>query len=86
MIMKVWLRHFVKQKNFPWRVHNDIRIYRYKAWAQHINDGVAFNKRASGDSLLYYDKAIEEYKKSVVIWPDTSLTYFLSCASVSRKG
>jgi tetratricopeptide (TPR) repeat protein len=65
---------------------NDIRIYRYKAWAQHINNGVAFNKRGSADSLQYYDKAIEEYKKSVGIWPDTSLTYFYLAQAYQGKG
>jgi tetratricopeptide (TPR) repeat protein len=65
---------------------NDIRIYRYKAWAQHINDGVAFNKRGSVDSMQYYDKAIEEYKKSVGIWPDTSLTYFYLGQAYQEKG
>jgi tetratricopeptide (TPR) repeat protein len=65
---------------------NDIRIYRYRAWAQHINDGVAFNKRASADSMQFYDKAIDEYKKSVVIWPDTSLTYFFLAQAYQGKG
>jgi len=74
------------EKLSPGVYTNDIRIYRYKAWAQHINDGVAFNKRASADSLLYYDKAIEEYKKSVVIWPDTSLTYFFLAQAYQGKG
>ena len=64
----------------------DIRVYRYKAWAQHINDGVAFNKRGSADSMQYYDKAIEEYKKSVGIWPDTSLTYFYLAQAYQGKG
>jgi tetratricopeptide (TPR) repeat protein len=65
---------------------SEIYLYRYKAWAQHINDGVAFNKRGSADSLQYYDKAIEEYKKSVGIWPDTSLTYFYLAQAYQGKG
>jgi tetratricopeptide (TPR) repeat protein len=65
---------------------NEIHAYRFKAWAQHINNGVTFYKRASADSLLYYDKAIEEYKKSVGIWPDTSLTYIFLTQAYQGKG
>jgi tetratricopeptide (TPR) repeat protein len=65
---------------------NEIYVCRYKAWARHLNDGVDFVKHASADSLLYYDKAIEEYKKSVVIWPDTSLTYFFLAQAFQGKG
>jgi len=64
----------------------EIHLYRYKAWAQHLNNGVAFSKRASADSLQFYDKAIEEYKKSVRIWPDTSLTYFFLAQVYQEKG
>jgi Putative Zn-dependent protease, contains TPR repeats len=74
------------EKLSPTTYTNDIYAYRFKAWAQYLNNGVAFNKRASADSLLYYDKAIEEYKKSVGIWPDTSLTYFFLAQAYQGKG
>jgi len=64
----------------------EIKAYRYKAWAQHINDGVSFVKRGSADSLQFFDRAIEEYKKSAGIWPDTSLTYFYLAQAYQGKG
>jgi tetratricopeptide (TPR) repeat protein len=65
---------------------NEIHACRFKVWAQHINNGVDFYKRASADSLLYYDRAIEEYKKSVGVWPDTSLTYIFLTQAYQGKG
>jgi tetratricopeptide (TPR) repeat protein len=65
---------------------NEIYACRYKVWAQHLNDGAAFFKRASTDSMIYYDKAIEEYKKSVESWSDTSLTYFFLAEAYQAKG
>jgi tetratricopeptide (TPR) repeat protein len=65
---------------------NEIRIYRYQAWAEHINSGVALKKRASQDSLQLYDRAIDEYKKSEGIWPDTSLTYVFLADAYQAKG
>jgi tetratricopeptide (TPR) repeat protein len=55
---------------------SDIRDIRYNHWATHLNAGVALKNRASKDSTVYYEKAIEEYKKAIVAWPDTSLTYY----------
>jgi tetratricopeptide (TPR) repeat protein len=65
---------------------NEIRVYRYKAWADHINAGVAFKKRVGTDSVQYYDSAIEEYQKAAKIWPDTSLTYVFLTDAYQGKG
>jgi tetratricopeptide (TPR) repeat protein len=65
---------------------NDIRAIRYRHWAQRINNGVAFMKRASSDSLSFYDKAIEEYNSANIIWPDTSMTYLYQAAAYKGKG
>lgn len=65
---------------------DQIHVYRYQAWAQHINDGYGYKKRASADSMQFYDKAIEEYKISAGIWPDTSLTYDYLSEVYEKKG
>jgi tetratricopeptide (TPR) repeat protein len=54
----------------------EIYNHRYNYWATHLNAGVAYKNRAGKDSTIYYDKAIDEYKKAIEAWPDTSLTYF----------
>ncbi len=54
----------------------EIHDYRYNYWANHLNAGVAYKNRASKDSAQFVDKAIEEYKKAISAWPDTSLTYY----------
>jgi len=48
---------------------------RYNRWGQHLNTGVNYLERASADSSQYFDKAVEEFKIAVEIWPDTALTY-----------
>jgi tetratricopeptide (TPR) repeat protein len=64
----------------------EIHGWRYKFWAQHINNGVSFMKRASTDSVQYYDSAIQEYNTSVTIWPDTAITYLYLAAAYKGKG
>jgi tetratricopeptide (TPR) repeat protein len=64
----------------------EIYAYRFTAWAQHLNEGVALIKRASADSQQFYDQAINEYMKSVTVWPDTSLTYFFLAQAYQGKG
>ena len=53
----------------------EIHTYRVLSWGQRMNNGVSFAKHASGDSIQYYDKAIEEYNMAAVVMPDTALTY-----------
>ncbi len=36
--------------------------------------------------MINYDKAIDEFKKSVAIWPDTSLTYYFLAQAYQGKG
>jgi len=64
---------------------DEIYECRYKAWANHLNAGVDLFKRVSPDSSIYYDKAIEEYKKSAAAWPDTSLTYYFLAQAYQGK-
>lgn len=64
---------------------NDIHTIRYQFWAMHINNGVAYMKHVSADSMEYFDKAIKEYKTSLKIWPDTSLTYHYLVAAYKGK-
>ncbi len=54
----------------------DIRSSRYEFWAKHLNAGVAYKNRASKDSTQFIDMAIDEYKKAIAAWPDTSLAYY----------
>jgi tetratricopeptide (TPR) repeat protein len=56
---------------------NDCRV---ALWATHLRAG------ASADSANLYDKAIEEFKKSAVICPDSSLTYFFLAKAYQEKG
>lgn len=55
---------------------SEIHDIRFNHWATHLNAGVAYKNRASKDSTVFYDKAIDEYRKAVSAWPDTSMTYF----------
>jgi len=65
---------------------NEIYRIRYIAWANHLRMGDELDKRASADSMILYDKAIEEFKKAVVIWPDSSLNYYLLAHAYKGKG
>jgi len=64
---------------------DEIYAIRYTLWANHLRAGDEFAKRASADSMINYDKAIEEFKKSVAIWPDTSLTYYFLALAYQGK-
>ncbi len=66
--------------------HRDIQGIRYNKWAAHINPGITALQRASSDSMGYYDKAIEEFTKSIQAWPDTMLTYRYLGYSYQGKG
>ena len=64
----------------------EIRAWRYKFWAQHINNGVSFVKRAGTDSVQFFDDAIKEYNTAASIWPDTAITYLYLAAAYKGKG
>ncbi len=66
--------------------NSEIYNYRFTLWANHLNKGADFFKRAVGDSVMLLDKAIEEYEKSATAWPDTSLTYYFLAQAYYSKG
>lgn len=53
----------------------EVQAIRYNKWANHINPGINALQRASSDSMMLYDTAIEQFIKSTQAWPDTMLTY-----------
>jgi tetratricopeptide (TPR) repeat protein len=64
----------------------EIRVLRYNRWATHVNAGVECLRKGSSDSLAYFDKSVEEFKKASTVWPDTGVTYkFLGHAYLSKK-
>ncbi|MBN1396892.1 MAG: tetratricopeptide repeat protein [Bacteroidetes bacterium] len=66
--------------------NTEIYNYRFAIWAKHLNNGADLFKRATGDSTMLLDKAIEEYEKSAAAWPDTSLTYYFLAPAYQNKG
>ena len=53
----------------------EIKTQRYNNWATRVNHGIGFLERGSSDSLMYYDKAVDEFKMASTAWPDTAITY-----------
>ncbi|MBI4418670.1 MAG: tetratricopeptide repeat protein [Ignavibacteriales bacterium] len=53
----------------------DIHGSRYNRWAQSLNRGLKYLERASPESSMFYNNALEEFEKAMRAWPDTSLTY-----------
>jgi len=54
---------------------SDIRTIRYNQWGIHLNAGVKWLERATPESTMYFDQAIDEFSKAAISNPDTSLTY-----------
>ena len=65
---------------------NEIKTRRYNLWATLTNSGVNVLQRASSDSLTLYDRAIEDFQKATVAWPDTMITYRYLGYAHSGKG
>jgi tetratricopeptide (TPR) repeat protein len=64
----------------------DIRSTRYNKWGQNLNIGVNLLEKASADSTQYYDLAIGAFKKAILAWPDTALTYRYLAYVYNNKG
>lgn len=64
----------------------DIRATRYNKWGQSLNTGVNYLEKATADSSQYYDLAIGAFKKAIVAWPDTALTYRYLAYVYNNKG
>ncbi|HLF20270.1 MAG TPA: tetratricopeptide repeat protein, partial [Bacteroidota bacterium] len=64
----------------------EIHGFRYNHWGSHLNSGVAYLERASGDSAQLYDKAIEEFQKAIDAWPDTALGFRYLGYAYNNKG
>ena len=59
---------------------------KYNTWGKLTNEGIDFLKKASADSLMYYDKALTELLKAATAWPETSITYKYIGIAYSGKG
>jgi tetratricopeptide (TPR) repeat protein len=64
----------------------DVRNVRYNRWGFHLNAGANHLEEASADSAHHFDLAIEEFRKAVKAWPDTSLTYKYIGYAYNNKG
>lgn len=53
----------------------EIKGTRYNKWAQHLNKGAGLLERASPESTMFFDQALEEFEKARLAFPDTALTY-----------
>jgi tetratricopeptide (TPR) repeat protein len=59
---------------------------KYNTWGKMTNNGIDFLKKGSADSTIYYDKALEDFLKATVAWPETSITYKYVGIAYNSKG
>ena len=64
----------------------DIRNVKFNRWGIHLNSGVRALERATPESTIYFDEAIEEFNKAAAASPDTSLTYRYLGYAYNNKG
>ena len=64
----------------------EIHSVRYNRWGSHVNAGVGYLERGSQDSTQYYEMSLNEFRRAMQAWPDTSLTLRYLGFAYNNKG